>query len=252
MRLHPGAHAALRLMHGDELDVAEMIRDGDLTSPQYVANMALFKIRVTGIGYAYRPKHDEYVYRRPENYLTQRFLDRCNGLPVIWEHPDKAVLTSEEFAKRIVGSVTLPFIENDEVWAIAKIWDKTAAAEMSAGDLSTSPSVVFRDPAVNLKLELDDGSTLLVEGAASLLDHVAICEHGVWDKEHAPDGVVSHGDRDEMQRTGLARMADSIDGLENRVNIWAILQRIEGGKTRGPPPMERDNGRSNGRHHNYV
>jgi hypothetical protein len=247
MRLHPGAHAALRLMHGDELDVMEMIRDGDLTSPQYVANMALFKIRVTGVGYAYRPKHDEYVYRRPENYLTPRFLDRCNGLPVIWEHPSKAVLTSEEFAKRIVGSVCLPFIEADEVWAIAKIWDKKAAAEMASDGLSTSPSVVFRDPAVNMKLELDDGSQLLVEGAASLLDHVAICMHGVWDKDHAPDGVVSDGDRDRLRETAMIRMADSIDDLETRVNIWAILQHIEGGSTRGPPPMERDNGRSSSR-----
>ena len=229
MRLHPGAFAALRLMHGDELDVAEMIRDGDLTSPQYIANMALFKIRITGVGYAYRPKHDEYVYRRPENYLTPRFLQRCNGLPVIWEHPDKAVLTSGEYFKRNVGSVTLPFIEGDEVWAIAKIWEKLAAAEMARENLSTSPSVVFRDPEVNMTLEMDDGTSLLVEGPASLLDHVAICRHGVWDKDGGPDGVVAHGDRDELSEAALVRMADSIDGLENRLNISAILHRLERG-----------------------
>ena len=79
-------------MHGDELDVAEMIASGDLTSPQDIGGTTLFKIRITGVGYAYRPKHDEWVYRRPENYLTSRFLDRCKGLFVIWEHPAKAVL----------------------------------------------------------------------------------------------------------------------------------------------------------------
>ena len=232
MRLHPGALAALRLMHGDELDVAEMMRDGDLTSPQFVGNMALFKIRITGVGYAYRPKHDEYVFRRPDNYLTERFLQRCNGLPAIWEHPDKAVLTSGEFARRIVGTVMLPFIEAAEVWGIARIYDKTAAAEMASSQLSTSPSVVFRDPSVNLKIELDDGSSLLVEGAASLLDHVAICRNGVWDKEEGPTGVVSEGDSQELGEVALARMADSVDGLDEQVNILAILRRFGRGGAR--------------------
>jgi hypothetical protein len=221
-------------MHGDELDVAEMMRDGDLTSPQYVGNMALFKIRVSGTGIAYRPKHDEWVYRRPEYYLTERFLRRCNGLFVVWEHPDGAVLTSNEFAKRVVGGVMMAFIEGDEVWAIARIQDKTAASEMGKEQLSTSPSVVFRDPAVNLRMETDDGSTLLVEGPASLLDHVAICRNGVWDKDDVPDGVIAEGDPMELSDAALQRMADSLDGFENRLNILAILRRLEqGSATRG-------------------
>ena len=230
MRLHPGAYASLRLMHGDELDVAEMIRDGDLPSPQHIGNSALFKIRVTGVGYAYRPKHDEYVYRRPEHYLTPRFLQRCNGLFVIWEHPGKAVLNSSEFAKRIVGSVTLPFIDDDEVWAIARIMDKTAASEMAKMALSTSPSVVFRDPAVNMRLDLEDGSQLLVEGPASLLDHVAICRNGVWDKDEGPTGVVSADVReDDFDNETALQIANSVDGIEERMNILAILQRLERG-----------------------
>ena len=228
MRLHPGAYAALRLMHGDELDVAEMIRDGDLTSPQYVGNSALFKIRITGVGYAYRPKHDEYVYRRPEHYLTPRFLERCKGLFVIWEHPEKAVLTSAEFAKRVVGGVTgVVFVEDGEVWGIARIADKTAISEMAQIALSTSPSVVFRDPSVNLRLELEDGSELLVEGPASLLDHVAVCRNGVWDKDDGPTGVVADGNSEQISDAMLARMADSIDDLDNRLDILAILQRLE-------------------------
>jgi hypothetical protein len=229
VRLHPGALAALRLMHGDELDVAEMIRDGDLTSPQHIGNSSLFKIRITGVGVAYRPKHDEWVYRRPEHYLTPRFLDRCKGLFVIWEHPPSAVLSSSEFTKRIVGSVTgVVFIENEEVWAIARIADKTSIREMANETLSTSPSVVFRDPAVNLRLESDDGSVMLVEGPASLLDHVAICRNGVWDKEEGPTGVVAHAaDSAEMSDQTLAVVADSIDGLEERLNILTFFQRLD-------------------------
>jgi Uncharacterized protein conserved in bacteria (DUF2213) len=218
-------------MHGDELDVAEMIRDGDLPSPQNIGQSSLFKIRITGVGYAYRPKHDEYVYRRPEHYLTPRFLDRCKGLFVIWEHPGKAVLNSQEFAKRVVGGVTgVVFIEGDEVWAIARIADKTAIREMTEMALSTSPSVVFRDPAVNMRLELEDGSQLLVEGPASFLDHVAICRNGVWDKEDGPTGVVANGVRaDEFSDEALTQIADAVDGFEERMNILAILQRLERG-----------------------
>lgn len=215
MDIHPGALASLRLMQGDELDVAELMRDGDLTSPQLIGNMALFKLRVSGTGFAYRPKHDEYVYRKPENYLTERFLQRIAGLPVIWEHPDKAVLTSQEFSKRIVGSLMLPFIQDDDVWAIARIYEKNAAQEMMTG-LSTSPSVVFRDPAVNLRVETDDGKALLVEGPASLIDHVAICKNGVWDKDLEGDGVPVHGDARELQAAAAERMADSAAELALR------------------------------------
>lgn len=226
MNVHPGARAALRMLNADELDVAEMMRDGDLTSPQFVGNMALFKLRVSGVGYAYRPKHDEYVYRRPEHYLTERFLQRVGGLPVIWEHPDKAVLTSSEFFKRSVGSLMLPYIDQGEVWAIARIYDKDAAREMAQGELSTSPSVVFRDPATNLRIETDDGKTLLVEGPASLVDHVAICANGVWDKGEAPDGVLAEGDAQELGAAALERMADSIDELGDRVNTLLIYDRL--------------------------
>ena len=121
----------------------------------------------------------------------------------------------------------LPFIENDEVWAIARIMDKTAASEMAQMALSTSPSVVFRDPAVNMRLDLDDGSQLLIEGPASLLDHVAICRNGVWDKDDGPTGVVASEREEEFSDEALTHIADSVDGIEERMNIFAILQHLE-------------------------
>jgi hypothetical protein len=227
-------------MHGDELDVAEMIRDGDLTSPQDIGGTTLFKIRITGVGIAYRPKHDEWVYRRPENYLTPRFLDRCKGLFVIWEHPAKAVLNHAEFTNRIIGTVTgVVFIENSEVWGIARIADKGSIKDMRQDVLSTSPSVVFRDPAVNLRLESEDGSTMLVEGPASLLDHVAICRNGVWDKDNGPTGIVSaeaamaDARADDSDDLPYDQIVASIDGLQNKLDTFAILQRLQGVDAQG-------------------
>jgi 8-oxo-dGTP pyrophosphatase MutT (NUDIX family) len=189
--LHPGVVIALERLTADELGVARMMAAGTLTSPQHYENVALFDIRITGTGVAYREAHNEFVHRSPDNYLNPEFLARCNGLPVIWEHPEKSLLTSKEFGDRVVGSVFLPYIKGDEVWAVVKVWDSSAIKALENGQLSTSPAVNFKDATVNSKLALEDGSVLLIEGKPSLLDHLAFCERGVWDKGGAPSGVNS-------------------------------------------------------------
>ncbi len=195
--LHPGCAVALAKLTADELDIARMISSGDLVSPQIYQNVALFALRITGTGAAYRVKNNEYTWRDPTLYLNERFLARCNGLPVLWDHPEKPLLDSDEFSKRIVGTIFLPYINDNEVWGIAKVFDKDAITMMGSEVLSTSPGVLlgssltyFR-PLANDDSTLDDGGTVLIEGTPSLVDHVAICELGVWDKGGAPQGVLS-------------------------------------------------------------
>lgn len=193
--LHPGCRVSIDRISMNELDVAKAIIRGDLTSPQRFHNMWLFDMRITGTGTAWRPAHEEIAYRRPENYLTPEFLQRCNGLQVIWEHPKKAaVLNSKEFGDRTIGAMFVPYIGDgvrhpiDEVWGIAKVYDDDAAGEMNAGRLSTSPAVVIRK-AASQTVPLDDGTVVLIEGDPFLLDHLAVCEVGVWDKGGEPTGV---------------------------------------------------------------
>lgn len=175
----------------DELAVAEAIRDGKLSSPQAYHNVALFKLRITGTGSAYRSGIDEHTWRSPEDYLNDRFLQRCNGLPVLWEHPDEGVLNSKEFADRVVGSIMFAFIEGEDVVGIGKIYDAEAIQQMTDKQLSTSPGVVLRSAdSETIKLKGDEG-VLLIEGAPMLLDHLAICEAGVWDKGGPPTGVTN-------------------------------------------------------------
>lgn len=187
--LHPGAKVSVARFGMHELDVAKAMRDGELASPQPYENMILFKVRITGTGTSYRPKHDEFVVRKPEHYLTKDFLDRCNGLPVIWEHPEKGGLNSKEFTDRIVGTILLPYIKGDEVWGVAKIYDESAAKLMSSKQMSTSPAVIFRSGSGNKTMKLKNGSSVLIEGEAKVLDHLAICDEGVWDKGGDPTGV---------------------------------------------------------------
>ncbi len=192
--LHPGVQLALDRFNMDELGVARAMSLGNLTSPQRYENVWLFAIRITGTGISYRHNRKEFVWRDPAVYLNDDFLARCNGLPVIWEHPEKSLLNSKEFDERKIGTVFLPYLradKGDEVWAIAKIYDDDAAKDMSENIMSTSPAVNFADPTENDRIKLEDGKIMLIEGKPSLLDHIAICPAGVWDKGGEPSGVES-------------------------------------------------------------
>ena len=188
--LHPGCRVALQKLSMHELDVAKAIRDGQLASPQQFENMWLFAMRISGTGVAFRKKLNEYVVRRPENYLSEEFLQRCAALSIIVQHPKGDKLDSQEFAERIVGvGMLVPWIKGDEVWGIAKIYDQETAEMLSRFQLSTSPAVVLFSGAANTRFGTEDGKTVLFEGKPKLLDHLAICEVGVWDKGQDPSGV---------------------------------------------------------------
>lgn len=187
--LHPGCRIALAKLEFDELGIARAMVAGELSSPQRYKNVTLFNLRITGTGAAFRPTLNEWVYRRPENYLNDDFLARCNGLPVIMLHPKRGEIDSKEFSDRIVGTMMLPYVRGDEVWGIAKVYDDDAIELMTTEQVSTSPMVILRGGGDSKKMTLEDGSTLIVEGKASLLDHLAICQKGVWDKMAEPAGV---------------------------------------------------------------
>ena len=192
--LHPGVQVSLERFKMDEVDVANAIADGRLTSPQKYENVWLFAIRITGTGVSYRHARQEFVWRDPSIYINDEFLARCNGLAVIWEHPESSLLNDQEFSDRVIGSIMLPYIpadKPDEVWGIAKVYDEEAATLMRDTQLSTSPAVNFADPTENDRVTLENGKIMLIEGKPSLLDHIAICENGVWDKGGDPTGVES-------------------------------------------------------------
>lgn len=188
--LHPGVNVALARLTMNELDIARAMRDGELTSPQQYENIWLFAIRITATGLSYRTARKEYVWRDSSLYLTQEFLDRCNGLVVTWLHPPTDTLTSKEFETRAIGSVLLPYIKGEEVWGIAKIYDDESALEMTEKQLSTSPTVVLRDVG-NTVLSTESGIPLLIEGEPKLLDAIAVVPNGVWDKGGAATGVLN-------------------------------------------------------------
>jgi len=229
--LHPGCRIALAKLTLDELGIARAIRDGELTSPQRYKNVSLFALRISGTGVSYRSdkkdddgkiiREAEFVYRRPENYLTEEFLARCNGLPVIMFHPEKGLLNSEEFENRVVGTIVLPYLKGDEVWGIAKIYDDRAVEALTNGPMSTSPGVLLSGTG-DQRITMEDGSPLLIEGKPALVDHLAICQVGVWDKGGEPSGVLATAIGDssmpETKDDDSKKILDAIAGIAKKVD----------------------------------
>ncbi len=183
-----------------ETDIAKGIRDGLLESPQRVGDIWFFDLRITGTGISYRPSVREYVFRPPEYYLNDEFLERCQGLPVIFDHPEKKdALDTEEYRQRSIGAIVLPYIpdaEDDfhspsEVWGIARIYDDDAAQLMLTSFRSTSPHAGFDAESSTKEVRTEDGDKLLIEGKPRFIDHVAVCDVGVWDKGGTPRGIAT-------------------------------------------------------------
>ncbi|HDH7761143.1 DUF2213 domain-containing protein [Escherichia coli] len=228
-----------------ELEVAERIRDGTVPSPVKFSNMWLVNLRITGTGLAYRAGLKEHVWRDPKLYLNEEFLRRCNGLPVIANHPDDSVLTEEDFKSRIVGSVMLPYIRGDEVWAVCRVYLQSIVEEITEGDVSTSPSVVFNSTSGNVEVQEGD-TNFLIEGVPFLVDHIALVTKahgslGVWDKDRIPAGVeVTNTGEIEMEKEELQALLQGVvsDALQG------INQKIDGVVTRMDSLEQRDKARA--------
>jgi len=164
----------------NELEVAKAISLNKLPSPQIIGNAVLFALRITGTGAAFREKWNEYVFRDPAKYLTDDAIQLCNGAPVIFNHPDGDILTNDNFQDHIIGTIIYSYVNNNEVWGIARIYDTDAALSMIDDNLSTSPTFILAKE--NQKRIAIDNMTVLVEGNPLILDHVAICNEGVWNK----------------------------------------------------------------------
>lgn len=228
-------------MNLTELELAQRIRDGTTPSPVKFSNMWLVNLRITGTGLAYRTGIKEHVWRDPKIYLNDEFLQRCNGLPVIANHPDKATLTEDDFIERIVGSVMLPYIRGDEVWAVCRVYIRDIVDQIITEKVSTSPSVVFNNSSGSV--EVKDGDTnFLIEGVPFLIDHIALVTEdrgslGVWDKEKIPAGIeVSNKtgdvDMDEKQLESLLAKAigDALGGINQGVQtLTARMDSLESG-----------------------
>ncbi|HQT62174.1 DUF6582 domain-containing protein [Acidiphilium sp.] len=233
--IHPEVRRSIDYIENEletEMDAAHAIRDGRLPSGFKYENTHLVALRIFGTGVSYRTQHKEFTFRDPEIYLSDETLARCNGLPVIVEHPPSQMLDAEQYENRNIGAVMLPYVKGDEVWGIARVYDGDIAAILASGQLSTSPGVRVADEG-NAILPLD-GEHLLIEGNPKLIDHIAIVANGVWDKGGPPSGLRNDSMSDEKEgerKYGDVKFADPandkypIDTNEHIRAAWDYIHK---------------------------
>jgi 8-oxo-dGTP pyrophosphatase MutT (NUDIX family) len=185
--LHPGVAELLKVARADaaepetELQVARLIASGELPSPFPFAGNVFVAVRASGVGVAWRERHQEYTYRPPELWTSPEMLQRLTGLPLLLNHPQSGVVDGNELAMRAVGTTIFSFVRDGEPWVIGRLVDADAAAALMAMPFDTSPSVTFA-PGSNIALEIGDGDTLLIESIPQTVDHLALLPNGrgVW------------------------------------------------------------------------
>ena len=168
----------------DDLAIAQKMATGEIDQIVATDKCLLVPMRITGTGITERTMKDangitiKYPIDRPADvFLSDRFLQMCNGLPVAFYHPqDGEGFTSLNFSNwkdYVVGAIFYPFIKGTEVWGVAKIFDLSMLDAFRDGIVSTSPFVTSENV---------PGDGVYVEKLEDI-NHVAIVPAGHWDTD---------------------------------------------------------------------
>ena len=142
-------------------------------------------VRITGSGLNFRKQGENIIVadRGKTEFFNDAFLEHCQSLPIIIEHPidskgEKDMLHNESLPKNaIIGNTIDAWIggkDGDEVWGLARIYDKTLLDKIKSGEInSTSPGVriFFKENDPDFKTEVPYN-----------INHLAFCKQGHWDK----------------------------------------------------------------------
>jgi colicin import membrane protein len=202
----------------DEIEIINKMITGEIIGPVITATHFLMNIRITGTGETIR-EYDgrQYVFNRPAGvFLSDKFLQMCNGLPVAWLHPsDRGEVRYSNFKEYIIGTIVKPYVKGIEVWGIAKIFDLTKLDEIYNGVESTSPYVTSKN------VGLPDGR---VEEELQSINHVAIVPSGHWDQvateEAIKKGEIIFKKTDALEKETPEEKTD-YDWSQNDVNMLA-------------------------------
>ena len=170
-------------------EMIEGLISGTLKSPQIYEESFYIKLRITGTGITERYKEDENgdvifdeenkpvtykIDRLEDDFLSNKFLEACIGIPVLIEHPDSKLLNGENYKNHVVGTIVAAYIKKEvkEVWGIARIYDPEVLKLINEGLKSTSPAIKTSN--------IENGSEIVQE-KFEYIDHLALVIDGYWD-----------------------------------------------------------------------
>lgn len=171
-------------------EMIEGLINGTLKSPQIYEESFYIKLRITGTGITERYKEDENgdvifdeenkpvtykIDRLGEDFLSDKFLKACVGIPVLIEHPDSKLLNGENYKNHVVGNIVAAYIKPEikEVWGIARIYDPEVLKLINEKLKSTSPAIKTK--------EIKNNGSDIVEEEFEYIDHLALVVDGYWD-----------------------------------------------------------------------
>ncbi|MDA0096310.1 DUF2213 domain-containing protein [Brachyspira hyodysenteriae] len=170
-------------------EMIEGLINGTLKSPQIYEESFYIKLRITGTGITERYKEDENgdvifdeenkpvtykIDRLEEDFLSNKFLEACIGIPVLIEHPDSKLLNGENYKNHVVGTIVAAYIKKEvkEVWGITRIYEPEVLKLINEGLKSTSPAIKTSN--------IENGSEIVQE-KFEYIDHLALVVDGYWD-----------------------------------------------------------------------
>ena len=134
-------------------------------------------VRITGTGLSLRKNDDGKAIvadRQKVDFCSPAFLEHAKSLPILCEHPKEGMLTSENLKNNpIIGNCIDAWIQQDEVWGLARIFDKTLLDKLGKDINSTSPAVW-----VGYEKSCEDG---VVKETPTSINHLAFVDRGHWD-----------------------------------------------------------------------
>ena len=134
-------------------------------------------VRITGTGLSLRKDDNGKTIvadRQKVDFCSPAFLEHAKTLPILCEHPKEGMLTSENLKSNpIIGNCIDAWIQQDEVWGLARIFDKSLLGKLGKDVNSTSPAVW-----VGYEKSSEDG---IVKEAPASINHLAFVDKGHWD-----------------------------------------------------------------------
>lgn len=163
-------------------------KNGELVGATLTTYGAYIPLRVSGVGYTIRSTKDSedqdyfYVSKRDDSFL--KLEQEVVGLPIIINHPLDTAKENNENSRRfltlnnfkdnaIIGNCLNAYEKDNELWALAKIYDIEVVLDLLNNNKSTSP-------AIYCCYEKDNA---VIVDKPMLINHLAIVEQGHWDRK---------------------------------------------------------------------
>lgn len=163
-------------------------KSGELVGATITTYGAYIPLKVSGVGYTIRATKDSdnrdyfYLSKRDDSFL--KLEQEVVGLPIIINHPLDTAKENNENSRRfltlnnfkdnaIIGTCLNAYEKDNELWALAKIYDIDVVLDLLNNNKSTSPAVYCYYEKENA----------VIVDKPMLINHLAIVEQGHWDRK---------------------------------------------------------------------